>query len=306
MAINKKVIQRRIKTVKNTRKITKAMELVSAAKMKRATEAVIGSRPYVTHLRELVREISHRTDVSAHPLLHRREGRERILLILVMSDRGLCGGYNVQMVRKTRAFLEKHAEGVEVDIVTVGKRAGSAARQLNLNIIGHYPDISGSPKAEDARPIIKLAMDGYMSETYDDVFLCYTDFKSAITQTPRIMPLLPLAKMFEDFGEVPEHVLDTQEKPVVETVTEPPEFLFEPDAKQVLNRVLPRIVESMLYQGMLESSASEHAARMMAMKSASEAAEEMIDTLTLYYNQARQAGITQEIAEISGGKAALE
>ena len=307
MPVNKKTIQRRIKSVKNTRKITKAMELVSAAKMKKATESVLGSRPYVSYLRELVREISHRVDVSEHALLHRRSGREKILMVLIMSDRGLCGGYNIQMVRKLRKFLEDHAEEVEVDAITIGKRAGIAARQLKLNVVSHHPDVSGSPSAELVRPIMKQAVGGYVEETYDDVFLCYTDFVSAISQVPQIMTLLPLTKMFEDFGEVPEQVMETKKGEKEEQKDEePPEYLYEPGESQILDKALTRIVESMIYQGLLESAASEHSARMMAMRSASDSAEEMIDSLTLAYNQARQAAITQEIAEISGGKAALE
>ncbi len=305
MAVNKKIILRRIRSVKNTRKITKAMELVSAAKMKRSTEAVVGSRPFVERLRSLVRRIAETRNITEHPLLARREGRERVLLVLIMSDRGLCGAYNVQLVRRVRQFLAEHAQDVEVDVIAVGKRAGHATKRLGLNLLALYPNVTASPRAAHARPIVKEILEGYISERYDDAFLAYTDFRSAISQIPRVMTLLPMQKMFEDFGSVPKHALGGEERAPSEAV-EAAECLFEPNQEMVLDFALSRIVESMVYQALLESSASEHSARMMAMKNASEAAAEMIDSLTMTFNQARQAAITQEIAEISSGKAALE
>ncbi|MEK7108428.1 MAG: ATP synthase F1 subunit gamma [Patescibacteria group bacterium] len=307
MAVNKKIILRRIRSVKNTRKITKAMELVSAAKMKRSTEAVIGSRPYVEKLRAMVARIAQSRDISEHPLLVRREGRERVLLLLVMSDRGLCGGYNVQLARRVRQFLAEHAEGVHVDVIAVGKRAGHAAKRLGLTLKELYTNVTVSPTASHARPMVRQILEGYSSEVYDDVFLAYTDFRSAIHQVPRVMTLLPMTKMFEEFGTAPTHVFDeaSREAPPAQSEAAP-DALFEPDQETVLDLALTHITESMVYQALLESSASEHSARRMAMQNASEAALEMIDALTLTYNQARQAAITQEIAEISSGKAALE
>ena len=304
--MNKKAIQRRIRSVKSTRKITKAMELVSAAKMRKATEAVIGSRPYVEMLREVVRKIAMTTDITKHPLLRRGAGRERILVVIMMSDRGLAGGYNVQMIRALRKFLDDHADQVIVDAVTIGKRAGYAAKLLDMNIVGSYTDISNKPSTEQLRPVVKTILDGYIDTTYDDVFLAYTDFKSAVSQVPVVAAFLPLIKMMEDLGEVGDRLLDETRDSSKEESENPPDFAFEPNKQAILDQVLPRIIESMTYQALLEAVASEHASRMMAMKNASDAAGEMIDDLTLSFNQARQAAITQEIAEISGGAAALE
>lgn len=303
--MNKKTIQRRIRSVRSTRKITKAMELVSAAKMRKATEAVVGSRPYVEMLREMVRQIALSTDITRHPLLRRGEGRERVLVVLLMSDRGLCGGYNVSLVRTLRRFLEEHAEGVEVDVVTVGKRAGSAARKLNLSIVGSYVDLYGQPSTERLRPIVKTIVDGYVTGLYDDVFLAYTDFRSAVSQVPVVATFLPLVKMMPGLGEVKGPLLSAPKSLPIHEYARATESVFEPNQQAVLDQILPRIIESMAYQALLEASASEHASRMMAMKNATEAASEMIDDLSLTYNQARQASITQEIAEISGGAAAL-
>jgi F-type H+-transporting ATPase subunit gamma len=304
--MNKKAIQRRIRSVKSTRKITKAMELVSAAKMRKATEAVIGSRPYVEMLREVVRKIAMTTDITKHPLLRRGQGRERILVVIMMSDRGLAGGYNVQMIRALRRFLEEHAVEVIVDAVTIGKRAGYAAKLLNLNIVGSYVDFSNKPSSEKLRPVVKTILEGYVDSTYDDVFIGYTDFKSAVSQVPVVAAFLPLVKMMEGLGEVGGRLMDDKSDKEAEELSMPPDFTFEPSKRAILDQALPRIIESMTYQALLEAVASEHASRMMAMKNASDAAGEMIDDLTLTFNQARQAAITQEIAEISGGAAALE
>ncbi|NQV12031.1 ATP synthase F1 subunit gamma [Candidatus Uhrbacteria bacterium] len=305
MAVNKKTIQRRIKSVKNTRKITKAMELVAAAKMKKATDAVSGSRPYVKHLRELVREISDRTDISKHPLLRKREGTGRVILVLIMSDRGLAGGYNVQMQRAARAFKDARPDAT-IDVITMGKRAAHAAKMLGLNIIETYTDVTSSPSAETVRPIVKTIVDGFTTSVYDEAFIGYTDFRSVVSQLPTIMSILPFGERDRDLGDVSERVMDTHDVPEPVEQTESPEFTFEPGELAILDQVLPRIMESEVYQALLEAAASEHSARMMAMKSASDAASDMIDDLTLTYNQARQAAITQEIAEISSGKAALE
>lgn len=304
--MNKKTVQRRIRSVRNTRKITKAMELVAGAKMRKATDAVLASRPYVEALRGVVGSIAKQADVSLHPLLRKSKDRERVLVILMMSDRGLCGGYNVQMSRQMRQFLTRHAEGATVDVITIGKRAAHAARQLKLNVLEHYAELGADPKVESLRPIVRSIITGYTDGTFDDVFIGYTDFQSAIRQIPVVATFLPLSKMHEGFGSVGAHLYDESARAQSGASEAAREYVFEPSVKQILDQALMRIIESMTYQALLEAVASEHAARMMAMRNATEAAGEMIDTLTLIYNKARQAGITQEIAEISGGAAALE
>jgi F-type H+-transporting ATPase subunit gamma len=295
MAIQTRAIKRRIKSVKNTRKITKAMELVAASKMRKAVNAVLGSRPFAKLAWETVGRVGKVTDTSLHPLLKRREPTKRVLMLLITSDRGLAGGFNSNMVR--RAFQEIRALGdsVEISTICVGKRGTDAMRRAGKPILAAFTDMGNNPSFEQARPIGSMVIDAFVKEECDRVILAYTDFVSALTQKPVLLELLPLGSV-----ESMEELGDTTES------SQAPEYLFEPSPKAVLDRVLPRLAETMVYQAILESAASEHSARMMSMRSASDAAGEMIDDLTFTFNQARQAGITQEIAEISSGKAALE
>lgn len=310
MATSTRLIKRRIKSVTNTRKITKAMELVAASKMRRAVGSVLASRPYAEAAWRAVTELTASGVTDLHPLLgsRRGEGSGRILLILFTSDRGLCGGFNAQMLKRTFAFLSTRPE--KVDIVTVGKKGAAAARRRGLSIVAAFTDLSNHPKAEDVRPVADMAISEYVAGTYDAVHMAFTDYKSALTQIPKVGQLLPIARI-EGLGEA-NPTLFGQEPPSrsagegLDVTPQGHEYLFEPSPQEVLDLMLPRLVEAQVYQALLESTASEHSARMMAMRSASDSAGEMIDGLTLTFNQARQAGITAEIAEISSGKAALE
>ncbi len=305
MAIQTRAIKRRIKSVKNTRKITKAMELVAASKMRKAVNAVLGSRPFAKLAWETVARVGKATDTSLHPLLKRRSPTKRVLMLLLTSDRGLAGGFNSNMVRRVFQELRTLGEGVEVTTICVGKRGADAMRRAGKPILAAFTDMGNNPSFEQVRPIGSMVIDAFVKEECDRVILAYTDFVSALTQKPNLLELLPLGseESMEELGETNESI-DTPQ-PTTQ-LQQPPEYLFEPSPKAVLDRVLPRLVETMVYQAVLESAASEHSARMMSMRSASDAAGEMIDDLTFTFNQARQAGITQEIAEISSGKAALE
>lgn len=288
MAVQTRAIKRRIKSVKNTRKITKAMELVAASKMRKAVSAVASSRPYSTLALATVRELSDRVESHLHPLLRNPKEIKRVLLILITSDRGLAGGFNTNILRKTRELIQTLGSAVEIQTVCIGKRGADAMKRLGLSIIASFVDITNKTKFEEVLPIGRMIIQEFSQGNIDRVLVAYTDFVSAITQKPQIMTLLP-------FFEVKDQ---TQRKEK--------ELFFEPSASKVLERMLPRLIETTLYQTVLESAASEHSSRMMAMRSASDSAAEMIDDLTFTFNQARQAGITQEIAEISSGKAALE
>ena len=290
MPANTRLIKRRMKSVKNTRKITKAMELVAASKMRRAVSAVLGTRPYATLALEMISSIGKQVDTSTHPLLHESKEVTSVLLVLYTSDRGLAGGFNANMIRKTYRTIEALGDKVSVDVICVGKRGIQAMRKANKTIIASFTDLSHQSTFEDILPLGKLIITEFSARKYDNVLIAYTDFISAITQTPTVIPLLPIGK----------------KELVEESIEKKTEYTFEPDPMTVLNAILPRLVETMLYQALLESCASEHSARMMAMRSASDAASDMIDNLTFTFNQARQAGITQEIAEISAGKAVLE
>lgn len=300
MAVSTKLIQSRINSVKNTRKITKAMELVAAAKMRKATQRVISSRPYSSLAWEIITELSAEREKQQHPLLAKPEKISRILLVLVASDRGLCGGFNAQMTRKAREFLNNLPEEAEVDVIACGKYAERAMRKNNKNVIAYFNDLANNPTYKDIRPVGKMVIEEFMSGKYDQVMLGFTDFISAINQLPKMKQLLPLEPI-EGLGEVGEEEAKEDRAAVA-----PAEYIFEPTTKKVLDMMLPRLVEAQIYQAILESAASEHSARMVAMKNASDAAKEMIDDLTFTFNQARQASITKEILEISSGKAALE
>jgi len=299
MALQTKAIKRRIKSVANTKKITKAMELVAASKMRRSVESVLASRPYSGLAWNSVQAISRVRDIERHPLMKENKNAEKILVILIASDRGLAGGFNTNMIKKTMNLFD--ALSLPVETICIGKKGADAMRRQNVPILASFTDLTNSPKFEEILPIGKLLVDEYTKKVYAKVIIAYTDFVSTLTQKPAVLDLLPYGskKMLDAIGQIEGKGTEIIEEPETE-------YLFEPDSRAVLDRLLPRLVETMLYQAVLESSASEHSARMLAMRSASDAAEEMIESLTFTFNQARQASITQEIAEISAGKAALE
>jgi F-type H+-transporting ATPase subunit gamma len=294
VAVQTRAIKRRIKSVKNTRKITKAMELVAASKMRKAVNAVTLSRPYSRLAWNTVKAIGTRVDTSLHPLLRCRKQIKKVLLLLITSDRGLAGGFNTNILRRTREMIQTLGQGMEIQTVCIGKRGADAMRRLQLPILASFTEITNNTKFEEVLPIGRLVIEEFTKGNLDRVLVAYTDFQSAVTQTPVMLELLPLQ------GEAVEAVEGERAAETLQGYT------FEPTPQTVLNKILPRLIETMVYQAVLESAASEHSARMMAMRSASDAAGDMIDDLTFTFNQARQAGITQEIAEISSGKAALE
>jgi F-type H+-transporting ATPase subunit gamma len=249
---------------------------------------------------EIISELSADRDRSAHRLLQKPEKIEKVLLVLVASDRGLCGGFNSQMIRAAKEFLNNFKPNVEVDVIACGKYAERAMRKLGKNVIAFFSDLANNPAYRDIRPVGKLVIEEFINGKYDQVSLGFTDFVSAINQQPKVSRLLPLEPI-SGLGEVgnPEEGEKNKTRKKVE-------YKFEPSPAKVLDMMLPRLVEAQIYQAILESAASEHSARMVAMKSASDSAGEMIDDLTFTFNQARQAGITQEILEISSGKIALE
>jgi len=300
MALSTRAIRRRIKSVKNTNKITKAMELVSASKMRKAVSSVLLSRPFSKLAWDTVSAVGAVVDVSLHPLLKRNNKTGKVLMILLTSDRGLAGGFNSNMLKKAMTVV-KETGAEKIEVIAVGRKGADAARRAGLKLVASFTGITNSPKFEEVLPIGKMAIDEFVKENYDRVLLVYTDFVSAVTQQPIVLELLPFGSVsdYSTIGQVSTKQTP-DEKPVVI------DYAFEPSPSEVLNRLLPRLVETMLYQAVLESAASEHSARMMAMRNASDAAADMINSLTFTYNQFRQAAITREIAEISGGKAALE
>jgi F-type H+-transporting ATPase subunit gamma len=294
MAVSTRLIKRRIKSITNTKKITKAMELVAASKMKRAVQMTTNSRSYAGTAKEIVDEIQKLVNPQLHRMLfaqpHAKEGKPlKTLVIVCTSDRGLCGGFNAQCLKRTIEFI-KERESDQLSIVTVGKRANQAMHRLGLTIAASFEAISNAPSFSRSKPIGLFASQEFLQERTDRVFIVYMDFKSALRQVPTVEQLLPI---------IPEQELEQRQQ-------RESDILFEPDPNFVLESLLPQFIEVRVYQALLESSASEHSARMMAMRSATDNATDMVNSLVLSYNQARQASITQEISEISAGKAAIE
>lgn len=299
MAINTKAIKQRIKSVKNTKKMTKAMEMVSAAKMRKAVQATLATRLYATLARDLLLRLSKMESVET-PLTEVRPV-QNILLLLVSSNRGLCGSFNSNVFKKAHKLLDAKITGqAQVDIIGVGRKSAAFAKKYNYNLIAAFDELPVKPTFTDVAPITSMARQGFAEKKYDQVFVVFTEFVSSLRQDVRIRQLLPVTSVEIEslLGEVTEGQLSPPDDRI--------EYEFEPDPVAVTESILPRLVEVQAYQAILESAASEHSARMVAMKNASSAAGDMIKILTLEFNKARQAAITQEIAEIAGGAAALE
>jgi len=316
MAVNTKAIQTRIKSVQNTRKITKAMEVVAAAKMRKAVDSALNTRTYATTAWNLLVNLSKVQEKNI-PLLEVRPVK-KLLMVIVTSNRGLCGSFNSNIIKKTAAQLEnpqniatqrvndqeiKGGKELEIDVIGIGKKGVNFAKKMGYNMISSFTDISDTPKLDDALIISKIIISEYEKKTYDKVVIAYTDFKSTLNQEAKLRQVLPISerdleKMISEIGDD-----NTEKEMVKEELTD---YLFEPNKTEVLKIILPRLVESQVFQALLESAASEHSSRMMAMRTASDAADDMIKELNLNFNKARQAAITQEISEIVGGAAALE
>ncbi|MFA6251581.1 MAG: ATP synthase F1 subunit gamma [Candidatus Paceibacterota bacterium] len=311
-----KEIKRRITSVKSTKKITKAMELVSASKMKRAVSQTLSSRLYASYSWEVLTSLSNRLEEITHPFFTNNgkatsgNSDDKNLIVLITSNRGLCGGYNSQIIKKTILMLKENTSSEKIDIISVGKKGDSAMRKTGQNIVATFaemPDIN--LKVSDIVPISTLIINEFKNGNYKNVYIAYTDFVSALTQKPKIRKILPISK--EDIreeisGNLNEKLPDKKSASASsygETREIP--YLFEGDTDKLLESLAEKLTRMQIYQMILESSASEQSSRMVAMKNANEAAGEMIDDLTLVFNKARQAGITREISEISAGMASV-
>ncbi len=293
-------IKRRIKSVKNTKKITKAMELVSASKMKRAVNATLSARPYARASWEILESLSAISAESEHPLLKKREVKNA-LVVLISSNRGLCGAYNAQIIRRVIEMIKNDTE-VNLSFVAVGKKGEVALRRIGQNIVASFTDLPDNASLRDVAPIGNLLIEDFSNGTYDKVYVAYTDFVSALVSKPTIKPILPISKT--EVKEVSENLGDNDESTSASN-QQAVSYVFEPGYDALMSKLVEKIARAQVYQMLLESSASEQSSRMMAMKNASEAAGEMIDDLTLAFNKARQAAITKEISEISAGMASV-
>ncbi len=296
-----KEIKRRIKSVKNTKKITKAMELVAASKMKRAVSSTLASRLYAEYsweiLTSIAKNVEDKKEEQTHPLFIQREVKN-ILLILITSNRGLCGAYNAQVIKKTLLLMKQENSNVKIHVITIGKKGDMAMRRTGQNVVASFFEFPDSLSIADVTPISKLAIDEYSLGNYDKVLIAYTDFISALTQKPNIKQILPVSKvalkeLIESFGEKKDEVSLRSEQKI--------DYLFEGDFDTLISSLAEKLTRMQIYQMLLESNASEQSSRMVAMKNATEASGEMIDDLTLVFNKARQANITREISEISAG-----
>lgn len=281
------------------------MELVASAKMRRAVQAVLASRAYATQAWELVLNLVERTDPALHPLLRPtsipgKPAGKPLGVVVISSNRGLVGGFNAQLVLEVRRLLEKSIGQATPSgkIILHGKKARSLITKFRYEGVADFEKSDLLSGVEEVRPLAKEVMGGFIQRRYERVYVAYTDFVSTLVQRPRIKQLLPLQR------DVELGAIGAQSEPSAKLAAL--EYLFEPNPDIVLEALLPRLVELQLYQAVLESNASEHAARMVAMRNASDAAGDLIDDLTLTYNQARQASITQDLSEISASRSALE
>ena len=281
-------IKSKIKSVQNTRKVTRALEMVSASKIRKAQDRMKTSRPYARVMRQVIGHLAQANADYRHPYMVERTDVKRVAYVIVSSDRGLAGGLNNNMFRKlVGEFRRWQEQGVEVDVVTIGQKASVFFRRLKVNLIGSATHLGDMPKLEQLVGVIKVVLDAFEAGRVDRVFMAYNHFVNTMSQQATFDQLLPLPASDDRMAQ---HDWD---------------YIYEPDAQTVLDHVMTRYIESLVYQAVLENIASEHAARMVAMKAASDNATKLIGTLNLIYNKARQAAITQEISEIVGGAAAV-
>jgi len=283
-----KEIRLKIRSVQNTRKITKAMEMVAASKMRKAQERMRHARPYGEKIRNVAAHISHATPEYRHPFLVDRDSVKRVGIIVVTTDKGLCGALNTNLLRMVLAeYKAWQAQGEEIDVCALGARGLGFMQRLGANVVSQAVQLGDYPHMDRLIGAIKVMLDGYMSDRFDRLMIAYNRFINTMKQEPVIEQLLPLAG--ERLG-APETVWD---------------YIYEPEARVVLDQVMTRYIEALIYQAVAENMASEQSARMVAMKAASDNADTLIDELTLIYNKNRQAAITKEISEIVGGAAAV-
>ena len=289
-------LKRRVRSITNTRKVTKAMELVASARLRRSQQRIEAMRPYADRMLELMAGVSQAAGAVRLPLLERREKVERVAIVPVTADRGLAGGFNAQVIRRSLALQrEVQGEGQEAVWFSTGRKAASTLRFRRMNVAQSWIGFSERPEYRDAQAVAHAVSEAYVAGEVDRVVIVYNAFVSALVQKVTVRDLLPIPQdLLEQAGEAEEDATGGT-----------PDFIYEPEPEEILARLLPVYVETELYRALLESAASEQGARMTAMRNASKAAGELIDSLTLAMNRARQAEITQEILEVVAGADAL-
>lgn len=281
---NARDIRRRIRSVKNMQQITKAMKMVSASKLRKAQENVTAARPYALKIKEVLEDLAGSVQEYSHPLMEEREVK-KIGLVVFTGDRGLCGGFNSNLIRMTEHFIAD--QGKEAALIAVGSKGRDYFKKRGVEITEEYISIGDNPTFIQGKELAKRLIALYSEAVFDEIYLMFTEFKTAMTMRPMTLKLLPIQSGEKGKGEMVE-------------------YLYEPSEASVMERLLPSYVETIVYRALLESKASEHGARMTAMSSATDNTEEIIAKLTLNLNRARQAAITTEISEIVSGAAALQ
>ena len=284
-----KEIRAKIKSVENTRKITRAMEMVAASKMRKAQDRMRAARPYAEKIRQVAAHLSRASSEYKHPFLIKRDAVKSVGVIVITSDKGLCGGLNTNLLRKLVGQMKTwEDEGKKIHACAIGNKGFGFMSRIGVDIKSHLVGLGDTPHLESLVGAVKVMLDAYVAGEVDAVYIAYNHFINTMKQEPRVEPLLPLSG--EELSESEEGVWD---------------YLYEPEAKQVVDQLLVRYIESLVYSGVTENMASEQSARMVAMKAASDNAKNVIGELKLVYNKARQAAITKEISEIVGGAAAV-
>ena len=288
MAVGKE-IRKKIKSIQNTQKITRAMEMVAASKMRRAQERMQAARPYAGKIRNVITHLHYAHPEYKHPFTIEREAK-CVGFIVVTSDRGLCGGLNTNLLRAALlAMKEWSGKKASVEVCTIGSKGFGFCKRIGANIVSHVSHLGDSPRLEDLIGAIKVMLDAYSAGKLDRLYLVYNNFVNTMTQKATVEQLLPLPPAETDSDKMTHHW----------------DYIYEPESKDVLDDLLTRYIESLVYHGVIENMACEQSARMVAMKAASDNAGNLIDEVKLVYNKARQAAITQEISEIVGGAAAV-
>jgi F-type H+-transporting ATPase subunit gamma len=296
-------IKKRINSVKNIGQITRALEAVSASRVRKAQARVLASRPYSEKAWEILLNIQHASTngTALHPLLTEREQINAVMVLVITSDRGLAGAFNTNIIRVAQRFVSR-LDDTPVKFVTIGRKGRDAMIRVGANVIAEFSDMPEEPRIFDIAPIARLAVDAFLSGEVDRVFIAYTDFINTLTQHPTVLGWLPLTPLKMEDAVAREFIKDVPQV----TASSKQDYEYEPTARAILDEIVPRFTQLQLYQALLESQASEHSARMVAMRNASDNAAQLADDLTLVYNKARQAGITAEILDIVGGAEALQ
>jgi len=293
-----------MRSVKNISQVTRALEAVSASKVRRAQQAVLGTRPYANKAFQVLQHLGMQPG-TVHPLLQKREAVKNITVVFITSDRGLCGAYNTNILRATLAFARKQTagpgpNGAPVKFVAVGKKGRDLLLRRRQPVVGEFINLPGNPAFVDVSPIGQLVVEEFLSGRADEVYLAYTDYINTLRQEPRLKLLLPLLPESEEVREATGVAAST-------TAPKGPSaaYFYEPSQKELLNVIVPRFTALQIYQAILEATASEHSARMVAMRNATDSAKDLLGTLQLVYNKARQLAITSDLLDIVGGVEAL-